>query len=124
MKVVYARTNAEFLNKTFGTAYQAWMKCGWDYNKDTIVWMTELDNKVRQGWINTIVDANTVREEYVWQESDKLDSHKYLKNYRRIIVKKEKEYGRYVILGTYRYDFQNSVERNRRIWIKISDEIV
>ena len=124
MKIVHARTNAEFLNKVFGTDYKAWMKCGWDYDADTIVWMAEFDGKARQGWVNTIVDANTVREDYVGAESDKLVSHKSLKNYRRIVVKKERAYGRYIILGTYRYDFQNSVERNKRIWIKISDEIM
>ena len=124
MKIVHAGTNAEFLNKTFGTDYKAWMKCSWDYDRDTIVWMVELDNKVRKGWRNTIVDANTVREEYVGLESDKLDSHVSLEKYRRIVVKKERRLGRYVILGTYRYDFQNSSERNKRFWIKISDEIM
>ena len=124
MKVVYARTNAEFLNEAFGTDYKAWMKCGWDYDPETIVWMVELDDKVRQGWVNTIVDENTVREDYVGNEAAKLVTHKKLKNYKRIVVKKERDYGRYIILGLYRYDFENSIERTKRIWIKVSDEIV
>ena len=124
MKIVYARTNAEFLNEAFGTNYKSWMRCGWDYDPDTIVWMVELDDKVRQGWKNTIVDSNTVREDYVGNESEKLGSHKRLKNYRRIVVKKEAKYGRHLILGLYRYDFENSIERNKRIWLKVSDEII
>ena len=123
MKVVYARTNAEFLNKTFGTNYKGWMKCGWDYKKDTVVWMVEFDGQVRQGWRNTIVDRNTVREDYVGKEADKLPSHRILWGKRRIVVKKEREFGRYIIYGTYRYDFENS-QNNARIWLKISDDII
>ena len=115
-EVVYARTNAEFLNKRFGTNYKAWMKCGWKYDDDTIVWMVPFDGKERYGWRNRIVDADTVREDYVGAESLKLDGHKYIRERRRIVVKKEE--GRYTILGLYRYDSQNSDERIRRIWIK------
>ena len=123
MKIVYARTNAEFLNKTFGTNYNRWMKCGWNYDESTVVWMVEFDDKVRQGWRNTIVDRNTVREDYVGKEVDKLPSHRVLWGKRRIVVKKEREFGRYIIYGTYRYDFEKS-ENNARVWVKISDEIL
>lgn len=122
-KIIYARTNAEFLNKAFGTNYKAWMKCTWEYG-NTDVWMIELGGAVRYGWKNTIVDGETVREDYVGREEDKIDGHKYLTNRRRIIVKKERECGRYIIMGLYAYDFENSVEKNKRIWKKISDEIV
>ena len=118
-EVVYARTNAEFLNKRFGTSYKAWMKCGWKYDPDTIVWMIPFDGKKRYGWRNRIVDADTVREDYVGLESLKLDGHKRITQYHRIVVKKEA--GRFVILGLYRYDFKNSDERIRRIWIKERD---
>ena len=122
-QIVYARTNAEFLNEAFGTNYKAWRKCGWDYDKDTIVWMIELDDKVRNGWKNTRVNEETVREDYVGRKEEKLDSHKKLKNYRRIIVKKNRENGIYIVLGLYAYDHENSVEENKRIWKKISDQI-
>ena len=122
--VIYAETNADFLNKAFGTEYKKWMRCGWDYDEETIVWMVPFDNKIRQGWRNTIVDSCTVREDFVGREDEKLLEHKKLKNFRRIVVKKEQEYGRYVILGLYTYDFEHSVEENKRIWIKISDEII
>ena len=124
MEIVYAKTNAEFLNKVFGTDYKAWMKCIWEYDKDTMVWMVEFDGKARQGWVNTIVDANTVREEYIGAVADKLVTHTRVKKYRRIVVKKEREYGRYIILGTFYYDFKNSIDSNKRIWIKTADEII
>ncbi|MBQ9777831.1 MAG: hypothetical protein IJW22_02790 [Clostridia bacterium] len=120
-QIVYARTNAEFLNEAFGTNYKAWMKCGWNYDEDTIVWMVELDDKVRQGWKNTIVDVETVREDYLGREEDKLGGHRKLKNYRRIVVKKDRKNGIYTVLGLYAYDFENSIEKNKRIWKKISD---
>ena len=120
-EVVYARTNAEFLNKRFGTKYKAWMKCGWKYDSDTIVWMIPFDGKERCGWRNRIVDADTVREDYVGEKSLMLDGHRHINEYHRIVVKKEAE--RFVILGLYRYDFENSDERIRRIWIKEKDFI-
>lgn len=119
-RVIYASTNADFLNKVFGTNYKGWRRCGWDYDPNIIVWMTPLDDKVRNGWINSIINENTVQEDFVGNESDKLITHQRLKNYRRIIVKKESK--RYVILGLFKYDFENSIERNKRIWIKISDD--
>ena len=76
------------------------------------------------GWKNTRVDEETVREDYVGNEEEKLDSHKRLKNYRRIIVKKDRENGIYIVLGLYAYDHENSVEKNKRIWKKISDQIL
>ena len=100
------------------------MKCIWEYDKDTMVWMVEFDGKARQGWVNTIVDANTVREEYIGAVADKLVTHTRVKKYRRIVVKKEREYGRYIILGTFYYDFKNSIDSNKRIWIKTADEII
>ena len=118
-EVVYARTNAEFLNKRFGTNYKGWMKCGWNYDSDTIVWMVPFDGVERYGWRNRIVDANTVREDYVGLESLKLEGHKRIKEHHRIVVKKDQ--GKYTILGLYSYDFDNSDEKIRRIWIKIRD---
>ena len=118
-EVVYARTNAEFLNKRFGTSYKAWMKCGWKYDDDTIVWMVPLDGVERYGWRNRIVDSNTVREDYVGLEEFRLIGHRHINEYQRIVVQKEQ--GRYTILGLYRYDFKNSDERIRRIWVKVCD---
>ena len=37
-QIVYARTNAEFLNEAFGTDYKAWMRSRWEYDEDTWVW--------------------------------------------------------------------------------------
>lgn len=122
-EIVYANTNADFLNKRFGTNFKGWMKCGWDYDHDTIVWMVPFDNKVQNGWINTIVDSNTVREDYVGLEAFKLVGHQKIDKFHRIVVKKELDHSRYIILGLYRYDFENSKEPNLRVWKKVSDFI-
>ena len=118
-EVVYATTNADFLNKRFGTNYKAWMKCTWPYNDNTAVWMLDFTGVGDAGWDNRIVDANTVREEYIGFPM----AIAPIKENRRIIVKKEKEFGRYVILGLYRYDFENSHEPHLRIWKKVKDFI-
>ncbi len=122
-EVVYATTNADFLNKRFGTNYKAWMQCGWNYDYDTIVWMLPFDGVKHWGWISRIVDTNTVEERYVDSPLLKSPKHKEIDKYHRIVVKKEKTFGRYVILGLYRYDFENSCEPNLRIWKKEKDFI-
>jgi len=124
MKIVKAKTNAEFLNKEFGTNYTAWMKCGWAFSDDCIVWMVPFDDKVNCGWLNTIEDENTVVERFVGKESEKLDTHKILIGSYRIVVKKERDKGIYKILGLYKYDKQRMLEpslKEIRRWKKISD---
>ena len=116
----WVNTNAEFLNQVFGTNYKAWMKSGWTYPPDTIVWMVWLDDKVRNGWLNTIVDASTVREDYVGKPEERLPSHYGITHKYRIIVKKQK--GCYTILGKYICD-EGLTNNKTHVWRKISDEI-
>lgn len=117
-EIVYARTNAEFLNKRFGTNYKQWMKSGWKYGDNTIVWMVYLDDIVRCGWKNTIVDKNTVREDFVGTEQDRLPEHDGISEPYRIIVKKGN--GIFQILGLYVYDKENSINAHKHIWKKTS----
>ena len=106
-QIVYARTNAEFLNEAFGTDYKAWMRSRWEYDEDTWVWMVRFDSKVRQGWINCIINENEIWEKYVGNEPPayKDDGKKI-----RIVVSIEKGFnGReYHVLGKYRYDENKS----------------
>ena len=115
-KIVYAKTNAEFLNKVYGTNYKGWMKSGWKYDNNTIVWMVHLDDKVRCGWRNTIVDNHTVREDFVGPESERLEGHNGINEPYRIIVKKGD--GCFQIFGLYKYDEENSIEAHKHIWKK------
>jgi hypothetical protein len=97
------------------------MKCGWQYNSDTIVWMVPFDDKIREGWENTILDENTVIEEYLGRLQDKLVSHQNVFGLYRIVVHKEKDC--FTILGLYEYDKEKSNPTVRRIWRKVSDSI-
>ena len=115
----FVDTNAEFLNQAFGTNYKGWMKSGWKYAPDIIVWMVWLDDKVRNGWLNTIVEEQrVVREDYVGKPEEQLYSHRMITEFHRIVVKKGN--GCYTILGLYRCV---EATRYKRVWRKISDEI-
>ena len=59
--IIYAKSHAEFLNKTFGTNYKGWMKSSWKYNldKEWSVWMVRF-NKTDGGWTNTFVTPNRI----------------------------------------------------------------
>ena len=106
-QIVYARTNAEFLNEAFGTDYKAWMRSRWEYDEDTWVWMVHFDGKIREGWINCIVSENEIWEKYIGDEPPtyKRDAKKF-----RIVVSIEnKVSGReYHVLGKYQYDEDKS----------------
>ncbi|MBO5354550.1 MAG: hypothetical protein J6B09_00610 [Clostridia bacterium] len=124
--IIYARTNFEFLNKAFGTDYKGWPKCTWKYDEKTVVWMIEITGNVsKYGWKNFILDdGNTVCEEYVLPGDKIIPTHDKLHHFRRIIVKREKAYDRYIIMGLYEYDFKHSIEESKRVWRKVSDEII
>ena len=107
-KIVHARTNAEFLNKEYGTRYQAWMKSRWEYDSDTWVWMVRFDGRVRQGWKNRVINQNEIWEEYVDSKPhtySKVPEKKY-----RIVVEIIDGYSdrAYRIWGKFKYDFAKS----------------
>ena len=107
-KIVHARTNAEFLNKAFGTHYQAWMKSRWEYDADTWVWMVRFDGRARQEWKNRVINENEIWEEYVGREAPTytaVPEKKY-----RIVVEIIDGYSdrAYRIWGKFRYDFSKS----------------
>lgn len=58
-------SNAQFLNKNFGTNYKAWMRCGWKYDDNILVWMVNINGTISAGWKNIITNENTVHEIYV-----------------------------------------------------------
>jgi hypothetical protein len=120
MKTVYASTHADFLNQTFGTSYQAWMKSRWSYDKDTWVWMVAIDEKVRSGWKNKIIDKNEIHEYYVGNDEPTY-VNEIEKPYRIIVRILEKPSTRiYSILGKYKYVTERSNER-KHVFVKIED---
>ena len=115
----FVSRNAEFLNQAFGTNYKGWMRCGWKYAPDIIVWMVWLDGEVREGWLNTIIEEQRiVQEDYVGKPEEQLYSHRRITEFHRIVVKRDK--GCYTILGLYKCV---EATRYKRVWRKISDEI-
>ena len=60
-EVIYARTNADFLNEAFGTNYKAWMKSSWGYDEEWTVWMVRFNNEIN-GWKNMFVTESRIRQ--------------------------------------------------------------
>ena len=48
-EVIYAKTNAELLNRLLGTNYKAWMKAYRFLDNGEMLWMPRLDGVVRSG---------------------------------------------------------------------------
>lgn len=120
-KIVYARTNADFLNQVYGTNYKGFMRGRWPYKDDTWVWMVRMDEQIRQGWKNRIISQDEIWEEYVLDDEPTYSSEPERK-YRIAVRIVDAPNGRqYHILGRYRFDFKNSTA-GRHILIKDSTE--
>ena len=112
-------TNAEFLNKYFGTNYKQWMRCTYNVSKDTVVWMVNIDGSVAMGWSNVLLpDGKTIEERFVWDLSRQIPPHRHIDYNYRIVVDKSKNYK---VLGFFKYDRENSDERTYRDWHKVKD---
>lgn len=119
-QIVYANTNANFLNKVFGTNYKGWMRGRWEYDKDTWVWMIRLDGKVRQDWRNRKISENEIWEEYIGSETPTYRKEPERK-YRIVVGIEEGSQGReYHILGKYKFDSEKSFV-GRNVLIKVCD---
>ena len=116
--IIYAKTNAEFLNEAFGTNYVAWMKSRWEYDQDTWVWMVRFDGRIRQDWANRIISETEIWEEYVGNEEPTYRSKKE-KKYRIVVQILEGRCGReYHTLGKFKYDYEKSTI-GRHVLIKV-----
>lgn len=112
-------TNAEFLNKNFGTNYKAYMKCTWPYQQNLKVWMIEFDGKIRYGWENVVLE-NKITETFVEPLENQISSHRDFSETYRLVVDKAQNYK---ILGVYKYDEANSIKRTYRIWNKVASTL-
>jgi hypothetical protein len=119
-KVVYANSNAEFLNQTYGTNYKAFMRGRYPLNRETWVWMIRLDYTNRWGWKNRIINENEIWEEYVGAETPTY-TNEAERRYRIVVYIKDNPNGReYHILGKYAFDAARS-KVGRNVLIKVSD---
>jgi len=121
-----AGTNAELLNIVFGTNYKQWMRSGWEYSPDTIVWMIKLDGRTsKEGWTNTYIPPDRIEEVYTGVESDRLETHKSLETRNRITFDKVDTGAgrRYIFRGVFAFVPGESVSNTKSVLIKIADSI-
>ena len=119
-RIVFARTNAEFLNQVFGTDYEGFYRSRWPYDDHTWVWMVRMDGEVRNGWYNREIGSDEVWEEFVGSTQPSFRNQKEMP-YRIVVKIVDGGSGReYHILGKYRYDFQNSTYK-KHIFKKTSE---
>lgn len=125
-EVVYAKTHAEFLNKTFGTNYKAWMKCCYCLNIKYEVWMIRFDGKARDGWKNfyngdIIKDENLFYDRKSW---DNIPLPKTLYHTKLVfeIIEKSSIDRMYVFKGVYEYQKDISNPYKVRVYKKLSNE--
>ncbi len=110
-QIIYARTNAEFLNKVFGTNYSQWMRGRWYKDYDTMVWMIRLDGVERQGWINKRINDTIIVEKFIGRQAPSYTGERERK-YRIVVnVIGDGSNRKYHILGTYRFRFDLSTPK-------------
>ncbi len=122
---IYAKTNADFLNKAFGTNYNKYMKGTWGFNSEWTVWMVRF-NEVRRGWRNSFLPGNRIMEENLahhttWDGQDiRTEIHK-----KKIVIQIiDGDFARkYIFRGKYEYDEKNSDPYSARYYNKVSDEM-
>ncbi len=119
-KIIIAKTNADFLNKEYGTDYKAFMRSRWNYSDNTWVWMVRFDGNIRDGWRNRIISEDEIWEEYVDAGMPTYAGDNERK-FRIVVSIVDGARGReYRILGRYAFDFENSTNR-RHIFKKVSE---
>lgn len=109
-KIIRADTNAEFLNKIFGTNYRQWYKSVWKESPNRLVWMVRFYDSAPAGkatgngvWENRWCDKEHMRcrEEYKGSGIPNEPETDY-----RIVVSIEERNvpRRYTIEGVYKWD--------------------
>lgn len=112
-KIFRADTHVEFLNRVFGTNYNAWMKCVWNFAPDIEVWMVKFyNNKNEKEWRNRFLNQDKIREEYLGNRLE--DPRKYERPEYKIVVSIEEEdkdggRRRYKVEGVFRFCRDESI---------------
>ena len=104
---ITVRTNAEFLNKVFGTNYKLWLKSTYELDDSTTVWMIRIDGEKRNSFKNYF-DNGCIIEESLEEET------RSLKPVRMVfqIIEKNK-YKTFIYLGKYSLDNEKSNKEKR-----------
>ena len=131
VEVVYAQTNAEFLNSKFGTDFKGFYKSGFPLSSNTLVWMIKIDGTVNLDWQNNWVKEingkfeivtgsphnkfDTILEQYFG--NDNVDvKHEY-----RIVAEKDfsKPVHKYFVHGRFKLDKSASTSKTH-VWRKVN----
>lgn len=105
--IITVKTNAEFLNATFETAYKQWYKSTYNLNKDIVVWYINIDSMERQGYRNYIKDGCIIEE----SNSKPTRSSRPIRMVFQIL--KYKNMKKFVYLGKYKMDILKSTKSKR-----------
>ena len=104
---ITVRTNAEFLNKVFGTNYKLWLKSTYELDDSTTVWMIRIDGEKRNNFKNYF-DNGYIIEESLEEET------RSLKPIRMVFqIMGKKDYKTFVYLGKYTLDNGKSNKEKR-----------
>ena len=104
---ITARTNAEFLNKTFGTNYKLWLKSTYELDDSTTAWMIKIDGEKRQSFKNYFDNENIVEESY----EEKTRSLKPVRMVFQVVEKGDSK--TFIYLGNYTLDKEKSTKEKR-----------
>lgn len=113
-------SSEKFLDKVVSADYKAKLLRECAYSTTIPLWPVGDEFKFPD-WETTILDENTIIEDYVGPCNENLQTRSGMRHYLRFFVKKEKNDEKRVDLGLFVYDFENSTIKNQRIWRKISN---
>lgn len=121
---IYVTTHYHLLNKILGTNYKGFMSGIKHISDDCYIWMVAIDGINRSGWINTIVDEDTITEEYVDGKPYPGNINDGVRYKKRFVFEKVKDaYDRtkyFIFHGLY--ELTNEGTYTCRVLRKIADE--
>ncbi len=127
-ETITARTHAEFLNILLGKKYKSYMKCGYYFDTNHLIWMIRLNGQTTStGWCNSLEnDGNKIVENYVGPKEERLGGHKepaYTQT-RYVFDIVERGWGRrdYIFRGAFEFDRAEG-NNDYRVWKRVSDRV-
>lgn len=123
---IIARTHAEFLNILLDKNFKGYMKCGFYFNSNTLLWMIRLNNQVTStGWCNSLEeDGNKIVENFVGSPAQRLEPHKnpvyHQTRYVFDIVESSLGKRNYIFKGVFEFSREEG-NNDYHVWKKVAD---
>lgn len=118
--VIYAGTNAEFLNKLLGLNYKQYMKCAYNYSDNLVILFIESGYNKSTQWKNHFSSEKIIME-YLGNAEDMLEGHKSF-DYKNLALFEKRNYGNgkeFYFWGIYK---PSHLTIKRREYVKLKDE--